>query len=185
MSGTRVVVLSGGVALLAAWFSSAAGTVQAPGETGLAPGVAPVAQTATPPAARFDLQEEVGRLAARLDQAPRPRSPARNPFTLTSRARVAGPQAAPVPVNTPAPAVVVDGLPAAPPPPPALSLAGIGVERMPYGRQLTAIVSAEGRVFLARAGDELMGRFQVRIVSDDAVELFDLRDAVSLHLTLP
>ena len=182
MSGTRVVVLSGGVALLAAWLSSAAGTVQAPGETGLAPGVAPVAQMAAPPAARFDLQEEVGRLAARLDQAPRPRSPARNPFTLTSRARLAGPQAAPVPVDAHAPAVVVDALPAVPP---VLSLAGIGVERVPYGRRLTAIVSAEGRVFLARVGDELMGRFQVRIVSDDAVELFDLRDAVSLRLTLP
>ena len=30
-----------------------------------------------------------------------------------------------------------------------------------------------------------MGRFEVRAVTDDAVELFDLRDGTPLRLTLP
>ena len=51
---------------------------------------------------------------------------------------------------------------------------GIGIERTSDGRRRTAILSADGRVFLARVGDEVMGRFQVRGVTDDAVELLDL-----------
>jgi hypothetical protein len=176
------MVLVGGVMVFAVWFSSPVGTDQAPGESGLAPEGAPVAQATVHPAARFDLLEKVGRLSARLDQVPRPRSPGRNPFTLTSRTRLAGPLAIPMPMDTHALALVVDDLTVAPP---TLSLAGIGVEHMPGGRRLTAIVSAEGLVFLARTGDDILDRFQVRTVSDDAVELFDLRDAVSLHLTLP
>ena len=37
----------------------------------------------------------------------------------------------------------------------------------------------------ARVGDEVMGRFQVRGVTDAAVELLDLRDGTPLRLTLP
>ena len=83
----------------------------------------------------------------------------------------------------PAPALsVVDSVATEPP---AVLLAGIGIERTSYGRRRTAIISADGRVFLARVGDEVIGRFQVRGVTDDAVELIDLRDDTPLRLTLP
>ena len=183
MTTPRVAVLTGGVALLAAWLSSAAGTAPSAPVTGspLGVGLAP-AQAETPVPARLDLEREVARLASRLEKAPRPRYPARNPFTLTARTRATSPSPPAVAVTPrPAPAVV-DTVAAVPP---AVSLAGIGAERTPYGRRRTAILSADGRVFLVRIGDEVMGRFQVRAVTDDAVELFDLRNGTPLRLTLP
>jgi hypothetical protein len=69
--------------------------------------------------------------------------------------------------------------------PPVVSLAGIGAERTSYGRRRTAILSAEGRVVLARIGDEVLDRFQVRAITDDAVELLDLREKRPLRLQLP
>ena len=186
MTNSRVAASTGGVALLAAWLSSAAGTVPSvpsvpATDSPVVVGVAP-AQTVTPASPRLDVTREVERLASRLENAPRPRDPVRNPFTLTSRTRATSPPpSAVVAVGRPAPAVVAGpaaGLP-------AVSLAGIGVERMSYGRRRTAILSADGRVLLARIGDEVMGRFQVRAVTDDAVELFDLRDGTVLRLTLP
>ena len=183
MTSSRVAVLTGGVAVLTAWLSSAAGTVPSVPATDspIGVGVTP-AQSLTPAPARLDLEREVARLSVRLETAPRPRDPARNPFTFTARA-----------TNPPPPAVaatsasvppVVDTA-AARPAVPVVSLAGVGVERTSYGRRRTAILSADGRVVLARIGDEVIGRFQVRGVTDDAVELLDLRDGTTLRLTLP
>ena len=182
MTYSRVAVLSGGMALLAAWLSSAAGTAPSAPVTAhpIAGGVAP-AQAVTPALARLDLEREVARLSSRLEQAPRPRHPARNPFTLTARTRATSPPPSAM-AATPAPApAVVDSVAVAP----AISLVGIGAERTSDGRRRTAVLSADGRVFLARVGDEVMGRFQVRRVTDDAVELLDLRDSTSLRLALP
>ena len=185
MTSSRVAVLTGGVAVLAvlaAWLSSAAGTVPVPvSDSPIGVGVTP-AQSLTPAPARLDLEREVARLSSRLAKAPRPRDPARNPFTLTARTRATTPPlpavaAPPVPAPAVVDSVAADAL--------AVSLAGIGVERTSYGRRRTAILSADGRVFLARVGDEVMGRFQVRGVTDDAVELLDLRDGTPLRLTLP
>jgi len=181
MTSSRVAVLTGGAAVLAAWLSSAAGTVPVT-DSQLGAGVAP-AQSLMPAPVRLDLGREVARLSSRLETAPRPRDPARNPFTLTTRTRATRPPPAAVVVATLAPASsVVDS---AATQPPAVSLVGIGVERTSYGRRRTAILSVDGRVFLARVGDEVTGRFQVRGVTDDAVELLDLRDGTPLHLTLP
>jgi len=181
MTSSRVAVWTGGAAVLAAWLSSAAGTVpSAPvtdGSVGV--GVAP-AQSLVPALARLDLEREVARRSSRLETARRPRNPARNPFTLAARTRATTPPAVAL-VATPAPSGV-DSVAAEPP---AVSLAGIGVERTSYGRRRTAILSAGGRVFLARIGDEVIGRFQVRGITDDAVELLDLRDGTPLRLTLP
>lgn len=179
---SRVAVGSVGVALLAAWLSSAAGTVPSAPVTATPVGVGVAsAQSVTPTPARLDFEREVARLASRLETAPRPRNPVRNPFTLTARSRATSPPARAV-AATPGPAPAVADTVATEP---VMSLAGIGVERTPYGRRRTAILSANGRVFLARIGDEVMGRFQVRAVTDDAVELFDLRDGTPLRLTLP
>ena len=183
MTSLRVVALIGGAWLLAAWMSSAAGPVpSAPAPDRLiGVGLGP-AQTVTPAPAPLDFEREVARLASRLKNAPRPRQPARNPFTLTTRTRVTSPPPLAV-AATPRPAPAVGDSPVEGPP--AVSLAGIGAERASDGLLHTAILSADGRVFLARIGDEVMGRFQVRVVTDDAVELFDLRDGTLLRLTLP
>ena len=182
MTSSRVLVLTGGVAVLAAWLSSAAGTVPVPvTDSSIGGGVAP-AQSLTAAPARLDLEREVARLSARLEQAPRPRGLVRNPFTLTARPPATSPPSSDV-AATPAPAPDVVNSVAAQPP--AVSLAGIGVERTSYGRRRTAVLSVDGRVFLARVGDEVIGRFQVRGVTDDAVEMLDLRDGTPLRLTLP
>ena len=183
MMDLRVAALTGGVALLAAWLSSPAGTVPAvqATDTPVGLGVAS-AQPVTPVPARLDVEREVERLASRLENAPRPRHPARNPFTLRSRTRATSPPPSAVgAAPRPDPAVVAS-LAAGPP---VVSLVGIGAERTSDGRRRTAILSADGRVVLARIGDEVLGRFQIRAVTDDAVELFDLRDETVLRLTLP
>ena len=182
MSYSRVAVVAVGVALLAAWLSSAAGTVpvapviDGPSEVDGGP-----AQPALPTPAQLDLEREVARLISRLETAPRPRTPARNPFTLTARTRTVSPPTRAVAVAPGSAPVVADSVA----PVTDVSLAGIGVERTSYGRRRTAILSANGRVFLARIGDEVIGRFQVRAITDDAVELFDLRDRIPLRLVLP
>ena len=185
MTFSRVAVLTGGAALLAAWMSSAASTVpsapvnESPTGVGLAP-----AQSVTPTPALTDFDREVTRLSARIEQAPRPLYPGRNPFALSPRTRVTSRRPLTA-VTTPAPVPVVVDTAATAPVASVVSLAGIGTERMSYGRRRTAILSADGRAFLVRVGDEVMGRFQVRAVTDDSVELLDLRDGTPLHLTLP
>ena len=183
MTSARVAVLTGGAAVLAAWLSSAADTVlpvpatDSPIVLGMVP-----AQSLAPAPARLALDREVARLSARLEQAPRPRDPARNPFTLRARVRATRPVPKAVAATPALPPSVVDRVAVEPP---AMSLAGIGVDRTSYGFRRTAILAADGRVILARVGDEVLGRFQVRGVTDDAVELLDLRDGVPLRLTLP
>ena len=183
MTSSRVAVLTGGVAVLAAWLSAAAGTVPRVGvpESPLGVGAAP-AQSLPPVPARLDLDREVARMAARLEQAPRPRNPARNPFTLAGSPRAASPPPSVVAATPALPPSVVERVAVQAP---TVSLAGIGVERASYGYRRTAILSVDGRVFLARVGTEVTGRYQVRGVSDDAVELLDLRDGTLLRLALP
>ncbi len=183
MTSLRVAALIVGAWLLGAWMSSAAGTVPSAPVTDrlIGVGLGP-AQTVTPAPARRDFEREVALLASRLKNAPRPRHPARNPFTLTARTRVTSPPPVAV-AATPRPAPAVGDSPAEGAP--AVSLAGIGADRTSDGLMRTAILSADGRVFLAHIGDEVMGRFQVRVVTDDAVELFDLIDGTPLRLVLP
>ncbi|HJN44243.1 MAG TPA: hypothetical protein QF572_08720 [Vicinamibacterales bacterium] len=183
MTNSRVALLTGGGALLAAWLSSAAGVAPSTVRSDLPSGVAMTpAQAVTPASAPLDLTREVARLASRLEDAPRPRQPARNPFTLSSRmetSTTSKPAPLPPPAATPA---VVERVAAAGP---VVALVGIGAERTSYGRRRTAILSAEGHVVLAHIGDEVLGRFQVRAITDDAVDLLDLRDDTPLRLELP
>ena len=189
MSRTRLAMWAGGAALLAAWLSSAAGTMvpapapsSPPAEPAPPPQTGPRARTAPSPVGRIDLDREVARMARYLERAPRPRPGGRNPFTLAPRrsaAAAAGREA-----------VVPEGWarsPAAAAEPVALrvSLAGIATDRTPSGPLRTAILSVEGQVVLAQVGDEVPGRYQVQRIDDDAVELFDPGRQASFRLTLP
>ena len=120
-------------------------------------------------------------MAAFLEHAPRPRPVVRNPFTLAPRR--AAPSAAEreaVPqgwARSPAAA--------APTASSRVSLAGIATDGTPSGPRRTAVLSVDGRVVLARVGDELPGPYQVQRIDDDAVELFDPGRQASFRLTLP
>lgn len=173
-----------GGGLLAAWLASAAGTM--PGAAPALPrgggAAAPQSAPAPPPAARVDLDREVARMAAWLEQAPRPRPVVRNPFTLAPRRATpaaAGRQSV-VPegwARSPAAAVPTASS--------RVSLAGIATDETPTGPRRTAILSLDGRVVLARVGDELPGPYQVQRIDDDAVELFDPGRQASFRIALP
>ncbi len=120
-------------------------------------------------------------MAAYLDHAPRPRPVVRNPFTLAPR------RVAPAAERE---AIVPEGWarsPAAGVPTPSsrVSLVGIATDETPTGRRRTAVLSLDGRVVLARVGDELPGLRQVQRIDDDAVELFDAGRQASFRLVLP
>ena len=182
MSRTRLAIWATGGGLLAAWLASAAGTMPAAPARGGAP--TPPQATAPPPAPaeRVDLDRELARMTAFLEHAPRPRPVVRNPFTLAPR------RAAPSAAEREA--VVPEGWaqgPAAKVPTVSsrVSLAGIATDETPSGPRRTAVLSVDGRVVLARVGDELPGPYQVQRIDDDAVELFDPGRQASFRLTLP
>ena len=178
MSRARLALWAGGAALLAAWLSSAAGTM--PGR--------PLAADPAPPQASPPLVEGVDpaadavRTPARREPAAPLRPVVRNPFTLAPR-RPAAPADGSEPVVpagwAPSPA------PPAPDASPRVSLAGIAVDETPSGPRRTAVLSVDGRVVLARVGDELLGLYQVRRIDDDAVELLDPGRGTPFRLRLP
>ncbi len=174
--------MTGGAAVAAAWLSSATTVPTGPATMPLTI-PAGIAQQSAPTPTQIDLEREVTRLTARLEQAPRPRMPARNPFTLRPRVPVVAPVAPPTVSRPQLPSQrELAGVPLGRP---TVTLAGIGRERTPTGTRHTAILSVAGRVVLAHVGDDVIGRYQVRTVSTDAVELLDLQEDVSLHLSLP
>ena len=183
MSKTRLALWAGGAALLAAWLSSAAGTMPGAAPSPPPPGRAvPPPQAAPTPVERVDLDREVARMAAYLEHAPRPRPVVRNPFTLAPRRSAlaaAGPEATVPEGWAPGPAAARQAVPL------RVSLAGIATDETPSGPRRTAILSIEGQVVLAQVGDELRGPYQVQRIDEDAVELFDAGRQVSFRLTLP
>ncbi len=187
MSKGRLAMWVAGGALLAAWLSSAAGTMPggAPSASRAGGSVRPPApppQSSVPAVERIELDRQVARMAAYLERAPRPRPVVRNPFTLGSR-RAAdssrGPGAAVVPEGwAPRPAAAAQAVPL------RVSLAGIATDDTPSGPHRTAVLSVDGQVVLAEVGDEA-GGYQVQRIDDDAVELFDPGRQVSFRLALP
>ncbi|HZP49247.1 MAG TPA: hypothetical protein VFB07_11960 [Vicinamibacterales bacterium] len=118
-----------------------------------------------------DLAKEIARLHDRLRPDAPPRQPARNLFTYHAAVHHdAVPEAAP-----PKPALSEPAPPTAPPLPP-LKLAGIAEDEGPDGPIRTAIISAEGQLFLVKPGDALTSRYRVARVGADAVELTDTID---------
>ncbi|MBM42771.1 MAG: hypothetical protein CL483_12690 [Acidobacteria bacterium] len=150
------------------------------------PTAAVVAQQAGPIPAQVDLAHEVTRLTARLGHAPRPRVPARNPFAFRPRNPVVAPAAPPtVSMRGPQERRLRELADAPSGRHPSVTLAGVGSEPTATGVRYTAILSVSGRVFLANVGDDVIGRYLVRAVSNDAVELRDRQGDATVHLTLP
>ncbi|MDA1093826.1 MAG: hypothetical protein O3A25_11245 [Acidobacteria bacterium] len=195
MANSRVALLAVGT-LIGAWLSSASSTAP-PASAGPQAGLVATVPLAAESRLRLDLDHEVSRLTARLETAPRPHSPGRNPFR-SGRAEVAPGTSA---SESLMPEIIADAPPAvagwasagAPPEvagwaseqAPSITLAGVGAERTPTGLRHTAILSSNGRVFLSHVGDQVMGRYQVRSVTSDAAHLLDQETGQSLRLTLP
>ena len=187
---SRVAVIAGGVALLGVW------GVWLFSEMGVPPDVAaaranvfradqPAAQGAAPAAQGSDLDSEMTRLSARLRVAPRPQVLSRNPFALESSLVKLSENVPAEPVTSPpSPLSAVASEPAEAAVV-GIALVGVGTELGPAERPRTAILSTEGRVVLGRVGDEISGRYQVRAVASDTVELLDWQSGEILRLTLP
>jgi hypothetical protein len=125
-------------------------------------------------AAASDIEQQASRLQARLRSEALYREPGRNLFRFAGRDR-ASQQAASAAVETPD----VPTVPVAPPPPP-LKLSGMAVD----GDVRTAILSTPAGIVLARVGDEVVGRYRLSVVEEDAVELITIADGTSFRLTL-
>jgi hypothetical protein len=125
-----------------------------------------------------DLAKEIARLHERLRPDAEPRRPARNLFAYRAAVRPAAPSTV---VFTPA--LSEPSVPVAPPLPP-LKLSGIAEDDGPDGPVRTAIISAEGQLFLVKAGDAVTARYRVARVAADVVELTDTIDNSIRRLAL-
>ena len=172
MTFTRGAALLCVGALLVAWLAAAAGTRLTEGQPASEMTVA-VEITHEPLIADVGAQAE--RLREHLSAAILPRQPSRNPFEFTSR------PATPADLGLPAVAVP-ESVPTITPV--AMSLAGIAERQTPNGLDRTAVISAMGRLFLVKPGDQVTPRFRVVTIHADAVELEDLEAETTLRLRL-
>jgi hypothetical protein len=70
------------------------------------------------------------------------------------------------------------------PPPPSLTLSGIAEKNTPDGVQRTAVITADGQIYLVKNGDSVAGLYTVATIEPDAVVLRDLAGAADLRLIL-
>jgi hypothetical protein len=169
MTAKQAAAYSGGGLLLIAWLAYGAGLSvrqpPAPEEPSR-----PVETTGTASLAA-DVQAQTARLKSRLAAAPAPQQPTRNPFAFAPRA-AAKPSARPVGTSE-----FGAGLAPVPLPPaePAIDLVGVAENRESGKIVRTAIISAlSGDLFLVKEGELIVGRYRVKTVGADAVELIDL-----------
>jgi hypothetical protein len=130
-------------------------------------------------AAAIDIEEQADRLQARLQQEALYREPGRNLFRFAPKP-AARPTAPAIPE---APAPQIPALPTTPPPLP-MRLAGVAVDHNGDATVRTAILSTFSGVVLARPGDEVLDRFRVTSVEEEAVDLVTLADGTPVRLTL-
>ena len=183
MTVSRIVVLTGVAALVAAWLSSAAATRESEvaGDTPVELTVAAPPPSDSPVGAQQELERQLGRLSVQAGETPNLRFPARNPFILATRR--SDKSVSEIADSRPASALAVVASESGDAS--SLSLAGIALDRTSDVQMLTAILSTDNRVLLARAGDFVLGRYEIRLVGVDSVELFDRQENALLRLTMP
>ena len=170
MTRTRAAAWIAGSGLLVAWLAAAANPPVTP-----VPTAAPQRTPLEGKQPWRDLNAETDRLQHWLATAPLTRPPMRNPFKFVAPD--------PVPHSSGIPAAGVR--PTVPAPPPPLTLAGIAENDAGGTITRTAIVSADGQVFLAREGEIFADRYRVVRIGADAVELRDETADVIVRLGLP
>jgi hypothetical protein len=107
------------------------------------------------------------RLHWKLQQAPAPPTPRRNPFRFGARTSAT---AVAVSTSTGTVAAAEGPLATAPPAPPPLTLSGIGIATSEAGDVLTAVVSDGQSVHLVKVGDSVAG-YRVIDVTDGSLTL--------------
>jgi hypothetical protein len=175
MTPSRATGYVGLAFVLVAWLADA---------TGLSVGSPPAqpsperAQPSSTQVLANEVQAQSSRLRERLAAAPEPREPSRNPFTFAARAvRQANvPTGTAGRVQTPVPST-----PAEPP----LQLVGVAEHETPAGTVRTAMITADSdELFMLIEGDTLGGRYRVKSVGPDVVELTDLVTTATRRLAL-
>jgi hypothetical protein len=175
MTGKRAAAYSGGVLLLLAWLASAAGLVRqrpTPEQT------AQPVETAGTTLLAADVQAQTARLKSRLASAPSPQNPVRNPFAFAEK-ETTSKRARSAPIEPAAPPPVLE------PAEPAIDLVGVAEDTTPTGIVRTAIISAlSGELFLVKEGELIAGRYRVKTVGTNSVELNDQLSGSVRRLTL-
>jgi hypothetical protein len=172
----KTYALMSGVTVFSMWFAAGQPSTVPGGVTPAQP-----RQAAGAAAAVSDIEEQANRLQARLQHEAYYHEPGRNLFRFGSKP--AAPRPAPQAAVEPPPAPVVEPPPAAPPPLP-MRLAGVATDQNGDVTTRTAVLSTFSGVILARPGDEVLGRFRVTAVEEDAVELVTIPDGMPVRLTL-
>ena len=164
-------------AVATAWLASAAGVTRSARQ---APRVLPASADAVAlDSLVSDVQTQASRLRKRLESAPSPKAPSRNPFSFAERAAAPprAPRQAPPPAYVPPPVVPVE---------PSLQLIGIAEKKVGEGIVRTAMLSPgdADALIMATAGQKILGAYEVVAVSADAVQLKDLVTGATRTLIL-
>ena len=168
MTLNRGVLFVGGAALLAAWFAAAADS--GPQENAAPTGAATALDRAESVAR--EIESQASRLHARLADALAPSTSGRNPFSFELPKSRAPRRAEMSAAESPAAIDVPEPLP--------LTLSGIAEDN---GVRI-AVLSGLGDVFLVRAGETILSRYEVVAVGADAAELKDLTTGYTIRLGL-
>jgi len=175
MTAKRAAAYCGGGLILLAGFSFAGGVGrQTPG----VPDTPAAVETSGTVNLAAEVQAQTQRLRSRLAQAPRPVEPVRNPFSFAPREseRRSSRTAAALPPVAEAPLLPAE---------PAIELVGVAENKTEQGLVRTAIVSAlSGDLFLVKEGETLAGRYKVKAVGVDAIELTDILSGDTRRLAL-
>jgi hypothetical protein len=175
MTFTRATAYVGLASVLVSWLAGAAGLSVTPRPPAPQP---PRAEAATTQALADEIQGQASRLRDRLAAAPLPHEPIRNPFAFAARA-VRPSRSSATAAAKPAAAEAV------PTPEPPLQLVGVAERTTPAGIVRTALITADSDdLFMLIDGDTLGGRYRVKAVSADAVELLDLVTGATRRLAL-
>ena len=175
MSPARMAVWIFGVAVLGAWLAAAAG-VSGPVIPAPTPLTTPEPNRVDHLAA--DVQAQAVRLRQRLDAAPAPQTPLRNPFTFSEppTAVTRTVRAVPAPAFVPAPAIE---------PEPVLVLIGIAEKKNGEGSVRTAMIASDRQdLIMVTPGQRILGLYDVVAVGLDAVELKHVTTGASRFLAL-
>lgn len=177
MKPSRVAVWVLCAGACGAWLAAAAGVPR--------PGRVPRSAPRVPADVKFDelaadVQSQARRLRTRLAAAPSPGATERNPFTFSARRPAAAPSAAPLRRVEVAPEPVAVGTPE-----PVLALIGISENKENDALVRTAMLAGSSEeLIMARAGQRILSRYDVLVITSDAVELKDVETGATRRLVL-
>ena len=177
MTRGRIAALLLGTAVCTAWLASAAGVTRQARAARATP--------REPDASQFDalasdVQTQAGRLRARLAQAPTPRDTTRNPFRFADR-QPRAPQRAPRDLTPAAAPIAIEPVVREP----SLQLIGVAETKTKDGVVRTAMITGGyNELMMVTPGQRILGRYEVVVISQDAVELKDLQSNAVRRLYL-